>query len=103
MSRSGVSAGLFQHAVQMRSRILDIEVLALARATLGGEDATTVDALEVAVREFVVRLRLLCFGVVYAQVPLAIFAEAEALDELAFCSRTWLVLAPIIPLVQDEL
>src|SRR5687768_13524612 len=86
----------------MRGGRLDVVVLALPCTRLGGQHPTPVDVLEVAVGELVVALGVLRLLVVYPQVPLPVLTVAVLLDEPVLLGRRRLVLAPVVPLVEDD-
>src|SRR4051794_8709670 len=94
---------LFEHAVQVRRRVLDVDVFALTCARLGGEHAAAVDALEVPIRELVVLLCLVARLVVDAEVPLRVLAPSVLREELVLLRGRRLVLAPVVTLVEDDL
>ena len=91
-----------EHAVQVRGGGLDVVVLALRRARLGGQHAAAVHVLEVAVGELVVPLRVLGRLVVDAEMPLAVLAVAVLFDEPVLLRGRRLVLAPIVAFVEDH-
>ena len=92
-----------QHSVQVRGRRLHVEILVLAGTRLGGQDATSMDVLEIAVRKLVPCLRVLCFLVVLTELPLPVLVEPVLLDELVLPPRGGLMLAPVVTLIKHIL
>jgi len=100
--RRGNASLRVDHAVQVRCRDLDVEMLVLAGAHLRGQHAAPVQLLEVAVRKPVPRLAVLGYRGVHAQMPARVLPRTVLGDELVLLPSRRLVLAPQIPVVGDE-
>ena len=81
------------HAMQMRSGILDVEVLVLPRPALGSEHCTAMYAGEIPVGKFVSGLGVLGFIVVDPQVPTRVLCISMQADELIFLRSRRLMLS----------
>jgi hypothetical protein len=84
-------------------RLLDVEILVLARPALRGEHRTAVHFLEVAVRELVVCLGVGGFVGVDPQVPLSVLVDSVPVNEFVLVVGGWLMLAPVVSLVSYNL
>jgi hypothetical protein len=89
--------------VQVGDGELDVVVAALAGTGLCGQQATTVDLLEIAVGELVSALGPLRGFVGEPQVPAGVLLEAVVLDVTVLLLARGLVLAPCVTVVGDEL
>src|SRR2546421_6580732 len=89
--------------MQMGSGQLYVVVLALTGSRFRREHSTAVDLLEISVRELVVSLRLLLLPVVDPQIPPGVGIPPVLLDVLVLLLGCGFMLAPRVPVVDDEL
>src|SRR5882724_695853 len=101
--RARLAVNRLHHPVQVRRRVLDVQVLVLARPALRREHRTAVDLVEVAVWKLVMALRIRGRRVVDSQVPSAELGRPVLLDELVLLLGGRLMLAPRITLIRHEL
>jgi hypothetical protein len=89
-------------AVELRCSALDVEVLVLPGPALRRQNPTSVDVLEVPVRESISPFHIFRLLVVDPEMPSCVFLESMRFDERILVSRGRLMLTPCVPLVADH-